>query len=864
VARRIICLPERIHKKMNKNPKNAAPDSPVQNSTPANPEPPIVDTTSLRILPVLPLPELVVFPNSISPLFVARPQSIAAVERAASEGNRVFQVSQKSATADTPKPSDLYTVGTIGQILQVHRLPDNSLRVFIEGTDVARVHRYIEEDKIISAQLEIVTYAPVTTGKRLTALLRTVTKQFETYAKLSERIPEDLYLNIKNTEDPIQLCHHIAHYSALKAADKQAILEMTDVVEKLLYLSKVFSVENDLLALEGKILTQVKSQIGKNQKEYFLSEQLKIIEKELGMVNEEDVELEDLQKAIDESKMSAEAREKAQRELNRLSRMAPMSPESTVSRTYIEWLLDYPWGIQTRDKMELRRAARVLNEDHYGLEKVKERIMEYLAVLRMVKGKKRGPILCLVGPPGVGKTSLARSVARVLGRKFVRFSLGGVRDEAEIRGHRRTYVGALPGKIVQMLKKAGSENPVLLLDEVDKMNADFRGDPASALLEVLDPEQNQNFNDHYMEVDLDLSRVMFITTANTTDGIPWALQDRMEIIRLPGYTRNEKMEIARNFLVPRQKTEHGLDDTTIEFTDEGLGFVMDHYTREAGVRNLEREVASLCRKVARKLGSSKKIRKVTLTPKEIRSLLGPVRFKEAEVEKTPEIGTATGLAWTEVGGEMLAVEATTMPGKGNLLLTGKLGEVMQESAKAALSYIRAHAEELGIKPDFYEKVDIHVHLPEGAIPKDGPSAGVTMITALVSALSGRPVRRDIAMTGEITLRGHVLKIGGLKEKVIAAHRAEVATVIIPSENEDDLEDIAAPIRSQMEFIKVKEIAEVLRIALFPVAGAAAKEETTPQESPSKKSNGCSTKKPAAHRPGRPARRGPSVPSVPRV
>jgi ATP-dependent Lon protease len=855
----IILVLERTHKKMSKNPKTPPLENPTEPvHTPVLP----AAASATRILPVLPLPDVVVFPNSISPLFVVRSQSIAAVERAGAEGNRIFLVAQKSAAAETPKAGDLYTVGTVGQILQVHRLPDNSLRIFIEGNEVVRVRRYIEEDKMISAQVEPVVYAPSPSGRRLTALLRTVIKQFETYARLSERIPEDLFLNIKNTEDPIQLCHHIANYSSLKAADKQAVLESADVTRKLLYLSKVFSVENDLLALEGKILTQVKSQIGKNQKEYFLSEQLKIIEKELGMVNEEDVELEDLQKAIDESKMSAEAREKAQRELNRLFRMAPMSPESTVSRTYIEWLLDFPWGIQTRDKMDLRRAARILNEDHYGLEKVKERIMEYLAVLRMVKGKKRGPILCFVGPPGVGKTSLARSIARVLGRKFVRFSLGGVRDEAEIRGHRRTYVGALPGKIVQMLKKAGSENNVLLLDEVDKMNADFRGDPASALLEVLDPEQNCNFNDHYMEVDLDLSRVMFITTANTTDGIPWALQDRMEIIRLPGYTRNEKMEIARHFLTPRQKSEHGLDDTCIQFTDEGTGFVIDHYTREAGVRNLEREIASLCRKVARKIGASKRIRKVVLSPKEIRSLLGPVRFKEPEVQQTPEVGTAVGLAWTEFGGEMLAVEATTMPGKGNLLLTGKLGEVMQESAKAALSYIRAHAVELGIKPDFYEKVDIHVHLPEGAIPKDGPSAGVTMITALVSALSGRPVRRDVAMTGEITLRGHVLKIGGLKEKVIAAHRAEIPTVVIPHENEDDLEEISLPIRNQMRFIKVKDIAEVLKIALYPVEEAAPKEKETPEKGLAKKENGLAVEKPAGRKPGRPSRRVPAVTPIP--
>ena len=772
------------------------------------------ETPGEKLLPVLPLPDEVIFPNHIAPLFVVRPASVAAVD-ATGPGEKIFLVTQKSADVEAPRPEDLYDVGTISQVLQSQRLPDNSQRIFIEGLDVARATRYVEDDKMLGAEVHPLVFTNSERGKRLLALRRTVLKQFETYVHLSDKIPEDLYLSIKNMEDLLALCNAIANYPSFKTGDKQAVLQMTDVAQKLMYLSRLFSVENELLAMEGKILDQVKSQIGKNQKEYFLNEQLKVIERELGLSNEDDAEMEELQEAIDKSKMSDEAREKAQRELVRLSRMAPLSPESTVSRTYIEWLLDYPWGIHTKDNLDLRRATRILDEDHYGLEKVKERVVEYLAVLRLVKGKMRGPILCLVGAPGVGKTSLARSIARTLDRKFVRFSLGGVRDEAEIRGHRRTYIGALPGKLVQLLKKAGAANPVLLLDEVDKMSADFRGDPASALLEVLDPEQNHNFNDHYMEVDLDLSRVLFITTANTVDGVPWALQDRMEILRLPGYARNEKMEIARHFLVPRQIATHGLNEEQIAFSDEGLEYIIDRYTREAGVRNLEREIAAICRKLARKWATARKKAKAEVGPSEVHKLLGPVRFKELEVEQQPDIGTATGLAWTEVGGEILSVEATTMPGKGKLQLTGKLGEVMQESAKAALSYIRAHAASLGIPGDFHEKLDIHVHLPEGAIPKDGPSAGVTMITALVSALSRRPVRQDVAMTGEITLRGNVLRVGGLKEKLVAAHRAKMDAVLMPLDNEDDLSEISPKIRGDMEFILVRNIAEVLDFVLLP-------------------------------------------------
>ncbi len=771
--------------------------------------------TSSILLPVLPLPEVVIFPNSISPLFVVRAQSLAAVEEAAKNDNRLFMVTQKSIEAETPTADDLHEVGTISQILQVQRLPDNSVRIFIEGETICRVEKFYTSKKIIKARVSAIKYSAPTRNKRLTALRRAIVSQFETYAHLTEKIPEDLYLNIKNIEEPLAQCHAITNYSSFKTEDKQAILELPNVVEKLLYISRVFTVENELLAMEGNIISQVKSQIGRNQKEYFLNEQLKIIENELGLHGEEDIELEQLQTAVEESKMSAEAREKAQSELNRLARMAPMSPESTVSRTYLECLLDYPWQEYTQDNLDLRRAMKFLNEDHFGLEPIKERIVEFLAVLRLLsEDKMRGPILCLVGPPGVGKTSLARSIARTMDRKFARFSLGGVRDEAEIRGHRRTYIGALPGKIVQLMKKSGSSNPVILLDEIDKMNADFRGDPASALLEVLDPEQNKNFNDHYMEVDLDLSKTLFVTTANTTDGIPWALQDRMEILRLPGYTRGEKLEIACKFLVPRQLEAHGLTRKQLNITREAIEFVIDFYTREAGVRNVDRKIAALCRKVARKLAGRKSKTVIRITSKEARKFLGPLRYTDPEHQlQKPLVGTTMGLAWTEVGGELLPVEASVMVGKGNLQLTGTLGEVMQESAQAGLSYIRVHAKQLKIAEDFYEKQDIHVHLPEGAIPKDGPSAGVTMITSMVSALSGRAVRQDIAMTGETTLSGKVLRIGGLKEKVIAAHRARIRHILIPWDNKEDLQEIASHIRKDIKFQAVKNISQVLRIAL---------------------------------------------------
>ncbi|PKO19603.1 endopeptidase La [candidate division BRC1 bacterium HGW-BRC1-1] len=820
------------------------------------------------LLPAIPLKDIVVFPGCIAPLFVVRPRSLAALDAAVSNDKRIFLVAQKSVDVESPVDKDLFDVGTIAEVLQVLRMPDGAAKVLVEGQQLARVLGFTDNDKGLTAFVSPldVDYEP---SRNIEALRRLIINQFEEYVKMSDKVPDELFLSIKNFDTPLQVANAIGHYAAFKTKDKQSLLETTDVEKKLRKLTKLLSNENELLELEGSIMSQVKNQIGKSQKEYFLNEQLKVIERELGITNEEDIELHELMEDMEKSKMSQEAREKVQRELGRLMKMSPMSPEATVSRTYIEWILDLPWGDFTDDRaMTLDMAQEVLDRDHFGLTKVKDRIIEYIAVHRLTRHVK-GPILCLVGPPGVGKTSLARSVADSLGRKFVRISLGGVRDEAEIRGHRRTYIGSLPGKIVQSMKKAGSCNPVFLLDEVDKMSADFRGDPASALLEVLDPEQNKTFSDHYLEIDFDLSQVMFITTANTMAGIPHPLLDRMELIRLPGYTEDEKLEIAERFLVPKQTRENGLTLDHISFTRKALETIISGYTRESGVRSLEREIATICRRAAKELVQanpdiaptrpeeeevvvSTKKRKskaddkpltarakakaakqaaekeakaaaaaaampkpemVTVTPEKVRALLGPMRFKDMEITREPEIGVVTGLAWTEVGGELLPTESTVMKGRGNLVLTGKLGDVMQESAKAALSYIRSRVTKLKLPVDFHKNLDIHVHIPEGAIPKDGPSAGVTLATSMVSALTDTPVRQDIAMTGEITLRGKVLKIGGLKEKVLAAHRARIMTVIMPEENADELEEISKKVRKEMEFIQVKTLDEVLEIAL---------------------------------------------------
>jgi ATP-dependent Lon protease len=765
------------------------------------------------LLPIIPLRDLVVFPQSITPLFVMRSRSLAALERAADAQNLVFLITQRVPDVEEPQQAQLYSVGTVAEVLQVLRLPDNATKVLVEGKTPARLQQCYERGKYMQGLVDPLQIREEK-SKEGEALARTVLKQFEMYVQLSERVPEEVFFRLRALEDPVQLAHAVANYLQVKTSEKQGVLSARTVKKKLQILSRVLNKENELLALEDKILTQVKTQIGKSQKEHFLGEQLRAIEKELGIPSEEDVELEELEGQLQKAKLSKQAREKVEREMARLSKMPPLSPEGSVSRNYIEWLLDLPWGKMTRDRLNLDRAQKILDTDHYGLNKIKERILEFLAVRKLVDEIK-GPILCFVGPPGVGKTSLARSIARTLGRKFVRVSLGGVRDEAEIRGHRRTYVGALPGKVVQSLSRAGSMNPVFLLDEVDKMSVDFRGDPSAALLEVLDPEQNKAFNDHYLEIDLDLSRVLFITTANTTDDIPPALADRMETVRLPGYTQEEKREIAERFLIPKQLKAHGLTRRNVKFEREALDLVIDGYTREAGVRNLEREIATIIRKSAKEMVRRGKRSQEVITNDHVRRLIGPRRYTDMAAERKPEVGLANGLAWTEAGGELLPTEVTVMKGKGNLILTGSLGEVMQESAQAAVSYIRARAEELKIRSGFYKDLDIHIHVPEGAVPKDGPSAGVVMATALVSALSRRPVRQDLAMTGEITLRGKLLKIGGLKEKALAARRAGIVDVVIPKDNESEIEEIAENVRREMNFICAERLDEAFDVALLP-------------------------------------------------
>ncbi|MDX2175986.1 MAG: endopeptidase La [Candidatus Sumerlaeia bacterium] len=778
-----------------------------------------------KILPVLPLRDLVVFPNCITPLFVVRPKSLAALEDAIGRDKLLLATLQSNPDTDSPSAKELETIGTVCEVLQVLRVPDGSAKVLIEGQYIARSIEYTETERIIQA-LTLRAPRDAAKGNRGRAMMRILNASFAEYARLSEKIPDDLLSNIQKIDDPDSLINSVAHYAGLKTADKQRVLAASSHEEKFRLLQETLAAENQLLELEQKIVSQVKNQIGRSQREYFLNEQLKAIERELGISHDEDSDIVELELAIKAAEMPEEAREKAEKEVRRLSRMQSLSPEATVTRTYLEWMTEVPWKKATEDKIDLAKAEQILDRDHYGLEKIKQRILEHLAVVRLA-GTTRGPILCFVGPPGVGKTSLARSIATAMGREFVRVSLGGVRDEAEIRGHRRTYIGALPGKIVQHMKKAGVVNPLFLLDEIDKMSADFRGDPASALLEVLDPEQNKAFNDHYLEVDYDLSKVMFITTANTMDGIPLPLLDRMEVIRLVGYTDLEKRHIATKYLIPRQVEAAGLKKSQVKIGADALALLISGYTKEAGVRNLEREVGSVARKIAKEFVSSgaepgKKRKQVVVDAERLRQMLGPLPFKDAGVDRKPEIGVALGLAWTSVGGELLPVETTTMPGKGNLSLTGKLGEVMQESAKTALSHIRSRCRELGIAEDLFKDIDIHVHIPEGGIPKDGPSAGITMATSMASALAQRAVRQDIAMTGEVTLRGKVLKIGGLKEKSLAAYRLGIRQVVIPADNEDDLEDIPKEVRSKMTFLPVKTLAEVFQLVLEPAGRGAAK------------------------------------------
>ena len=764
-----------------------------------------------ELLSLLPLRDIVVFPHMIVPLFVGRPKSIKAVEKATVNNNQIILASQKNAQVDNPKQEDIFSVGTIAEILQILKLPDGTIKVLAEGLSRCKIDEYVQDDpffKVTAYNCE----QEVENSSKTEALMRNINKQFEKYAKSNPKVPPEMVRSALNIKEIGRLADIIASHLPLKLEDKQAVLESLDPEQRLMKLYGFLNSEIEILELEKKLRGRVKGQIEKTQKEYYLQEQMKAIQKELGSIDNRKTENQELAEKIATAKMTKEAEEKSLRELKRLELMPPMSAEATVVRNYIDWLVSLPWAKKTRDKIDLKKAEKTLNADHYGLKHAKERILEYLAVRRLVK-KMRGPILCFVGPPGGGKTSLAHSIARATGRNFVRLSLGGVRDEAEIRGHRRTYIGALPGRIIQSMKKAKSRNPVLLLDEVDKMSTDFRGDPSAALLEVLDPEQNNSFSDHYLEVDYDLSEVLFITTANVIHKIPPPLQDRMEVIRLPGYTDLEKVKIAVLFLIPKQLKAHGLTSKNLTFSEKGIKYIIYRYTREAGVRNLEREIASICRKVARQVVQKGKETRVKIGVQNIPKFLGPPKYPEKDKAEKNEVGIVNGLAWSEVGGDILPIEVITMDGKGKLTLTGQLGDVMQESAQAAFSYLRSKAKELTLPGEFFKKIDIHVHIPEGAIPKDGPSAGITMATAMASAFTRKPVRNDVAMTGEITLRGKVLPIGGLKEKILAAHRAQIRTVIIPEENEKDLKEIPPVVKKITQFVLVNNMDQVLEKAL---------------------------------------------------
>jgi ATP-dependent Lon protease len=767
--------------------------------------------TTMRI-PLLPLRDIIVFPHMVVPLFVGRQKSIKALEEAMNKQKFILLAAQREAKTNEPAEEDIYRVGTLGSVVQLLRLPDGTVKVLVEGKKRARVIRYLDQAEFFLVEAEEIEETCSKTTE-IEALTRSINSTFEHYVKLNKKIPPEMIMSVASIDDPARLADTIVAHLGIKIDDKQALLEIENPAERLERVLGYMRSEIEILEVEKRIRTRVKKQMEKTQKEYYLNEQMRAIQKELGEKDEFKNEIQELEERIKQKKMSAEAKEKAEKELKKLKMMSPMSAEATVVRNYIDWIISLPWHEYTDDKLDIQEAERVLEEDHYGLEKVKQRILEYLAV-QSLAGQMKGPILCLVGPPGVGKTSLGKSIARATGRSFVRISLGGVRDEAEIRGHRRTYIGALPGKIIQSMKKAGAGNPVFLLDEVDKMSTDFRGDPSSALLEVLDPEQNANFNDHYLDVDYDLSKVMFITTANTLEGIPRPLQDRMEIIRIAGYTEVEKLHIAKRYLVKKQRETNGLAEHNVEVSDNGLLGIIRHYTKEAGVRNLEREIAAICRKVAVEVVKGNRDARVKVNGKGISKYLGAQRFRYGRAEEDAKVGLATGLAWTELGGELLATEVTVMPGKGKLIITGRLGDVMQESAQAALSYVRSRAEELGLDKDFYQRVDIHIHVPEGAIPKDGPSAGITMATALSSALTRIPIRHDLAMTGEVTLRGRVLPIGGLKEKVLAAHRGGIKTVLIPSENEKDIQEIPTNILRTVNLVLVGHMDEVLKKSLL--------------------------------------------------
>jgi ATP-dependent Lon protease len=801
-------------------------------------------------VPLLPLRDVIIFPHMVVPLFVGREKSINALEECVAKKIDLFLVAQRQATTVSPGEDDIFEVGTLGTILQILRLPDNTVKVLIEGKKRARIVEYKEDDRMIEAVVEEVADV-VEPGVEVEAMVRSLKATFENYVKLNKRIPPEMLMSVNTIDDPSRLADLIVAHLNLKLEDKQGILELSDPSKRLEKLLQLMQGEIEILQVERRIRSRVKKQMERSQKEYYLNEQMQAIQKELGEKDEFKAEIQAIEKQIRTKLMSKEAKEKASKELKKLKMMSPMSAEATVVRNYIDWLITLPWGEVTQDRNDLKMAEEVLEEDHYGLEDVKERILEYLAV-RTLTDNSKGQIVCFAGPPGVGKTSLARSIAKTLNKKFVRCSLGGVRDEAEIRGHRRTYVGALPGKIIQSLKKAGSSNPVFLLDEVDKMSQDFRGDPSSALLEVLDPEQNSNFGDHYLEVDYDLSKVMFVLTANNLHNIPRPLLDRMEVITISGYTEVEKYNIVKKYLITKQMEQHGLKEGDLEITSEAVESLIRNYTREAGVRNLERVVATVCRKIAkkiverksakvvdeRKLGqvgealgavatkavkAAKKVaEKAQVVPAvgairvdvgDLEEMLGPPRYTQGKAEEQSEIGLTNGLAYTEAGGDLLQIEVSVVPGKGGIKITGKLGEVMQESAATAWSYVRSRAHLLGLAPDFYQSIDIHLHVPEGAVPKDGPSAGITMATAITSALTKVPVKRDVAMTGEITLRGRVLPIGGLKEKLLAAKIGDIKTVLIPKGNVPDMKKIPKEITRGMKIIPVEHADQVLRVAL---------------------------------------------------
>ncbi|MDN4072707.1 endopeptidase La [Fictibacillus terranigra] len=769
-----------------------------------------MDEKTTRILPLLPLRGLLVYPTMVLHLDVGREKSVQALEQVMLDDQHIFLSTQKEVALEDPSGEQIYEIGTLSKVNQMLKLPNGTIRVLVEGIQRGKIKQFIDREEYLEVEVELMEDQ----GEKdleIQALMRTALQQFEQYINLSKKVTPETLASVQDIEEPGRLADVISSHLSLKIKEKQHILEIIDVKERLNHLISILNNEKEVLGLEKKIGQRVKKAMEKTQKEYYLREQMKAIQKELGEKEGKTGEISSLKEKIEESDMPENVQEIALKELDRYEKMPGFSAESAVIRNYIDWLINLPWTKETKDLLDIIRTEKILNEDHYGLEKVKERVLEYLAVQQLTNSLK-GPILCLVGPPGVGKTSLARSIAKAIGRNFVRISLGGVRDEAEIRGHRRTYVGAMPGRLIQGMKKAGTINPVFLLDEIDKMSNDFRGDPSAALLEVLDPEQNNSFSDHFIEEPYDLSKVMFITTANSLATIPGPLLDRMEIISIAGYTEVEKVHIAKNHLIPKQLKEHGLTKSQFQLKEEAILKLVRNYTREAGVRSMERQIAGLCRKAAKQLVSGEK-KRVTITDKNLESYIGKPRFRYGQAEMEDQVGAATGLAYTTAGGDTLSIEVALTPGKGKLILTGKLGDVMKESAQAALSYVRSRAEEFEIDPDFYEKTDIHIHVPEGATPKDGPSAGITIATALVSALSGKPVRKDVGMTGEITLRGRVLPIGGLKEKSLSAHRAGIQTVIMPKENEKDIDDIPESVRSTLAFIPVSHLDEVLKHAL---------------------------------------------------